>query len=183
MGEAIKHCIANLTNFQGRDSRGTFWWWVLAIVIVTFGLSFVSSMVFTVSSMSGAFQSIGSGADQAAIEAEMMQSMAGSLEIQTYIGAAISFIGLLLVIPAFVRRLNDAGLPALIAVIPVIALLVGTYFSLSFIGEMADVMATGDLEAINEMTATTSLWGAISWIGYLVVIVCGLIPGKYGSAD
>lgn len=183
MGDAIKHCFANLSNFDGRDTRSTFWWWVLAIVIFNFGLSMISGLVFTMSSMTGAFQSISAGAEQEQIHAEMMQAMAGSLSIQTWIGVAISILSLLLLLAAFVRRLNDAGLPRLIAAIPVIATLVGSYFSITIVGELAEVMASGDLEAINEMSASASLWSGVSWIGYLVVIVCGLIPGKYGSAD
>ncbi|MEL7197142.1 MAG: DUF805 domain-containing protein [Pseudomonadota bacterium] len=183
MGDAIKHCLANLTNFQGRDSRGTFWWWILAVVIVNFGFSMISGLIFTVSSMSGAMQSIGAGGDQEQIQAEMMQAMAGSLGIQTWIGVAISILGLLLIIATFVRRLNDANLPGFIAVIPILTTLAGAYFSVSFVGEMSEVMASGDLEAINALSSTSGLWGSLSWVGYLVVIVCGLIPGKDGPAD
>jgi len=64
MGEAIKHGFANLTNFAGRDSRTLFWWWVLLIVVITFGLSFISGIVFTAGAMGTAFQGATSGVDQ-----------------------------------------------------------------------------------------------------------------------
>ncbi len=183
MGDAIKHCLANLTNFQGRDSRSTFWWWVLVVVILNFGISMISGLVFTVSSMSGAMQSMGSGADPEQMQVEIMQAMAGSLGIQTWIGVAISILGLLLIIAAFVRRLNDANLPSLIAIIPIVTTLAGAYFSVNFVDELSEVMASGNLEAVEELSTTSGLWGSLSWLGYLVVIVCGLIPGKEGSAD
>ena len=34
MGRSIKHNLANLMNFSGRDSRPTFWWWFLFLAII-----------------------------------------------------------------------------------------------------------------------------------------------------
>ena len=47
MGDAIKNGFGNLTNFSGRDSRSLFWWWILFVVIITFGISIISGVVFT----------------------------------------------------------------------------------------------------------------------------------------
>ncbi|GAB5347558.1 DUF805 domain-containing protein [Alteriqipengyuania sp. 357] len=177
MGNAIRHGFANLTNFSGRDSRTLFWWWVLLIVVITFAISFISGIVFAAGSMGTAFQAASGEVDQAQIQAEMMRSMAGSLGTQAWIGVAISLIGLVLLIASFVRRLRDAGLPVLIAVIPVITTLIAAYASVAGVQEMQALMMSGDQQAMNEAAADPGL-GMVAYIGYLVVIVCGLIPTR-----
>lgn len=178
MGDAIKHCMANLANFDGRDSRATFWWWVLCVVVVTVLLSMVSGLVFAASSMGDAFQSAAAGVDEAQIEAEMMQGMAGSLGTQAWIGAGISLLGIALLIASFVRRLRDAGLPVLIAAIPVATVLYSSWNSVSVASQAADIMASGDVQAVNEFALATAGAGMVGWIGYIVVIVGGLLPTK-----
>ncbi|MAS84463.1 MAG: DUF805 domain-containing protein [Erythrobacteraceae bacterium] len=178
MGEAIKHGFANLTNFSGRDSRSLFWWWVLLIVVVTFALSFISGIVFMAGSMGGAFQAGAAGVDQQQIQAEMMRNMAGSLETQAWIGVAISVLGLFLLIASFVRRLRDAGLPVLIAIIPVITTTIAAYASVSAVDEIRELMMSDNAQALNEAATSGSGLGLVAYIGYLVVIICGLIPTR-----
>ncbi|MBD60050.1 MAG: DUF805 domain-containing protein [Citromicrobium sp.] len=178
MGEAIKNGFANLTNFSGRDSRSLFWWWVLFIVAFTFVLSLISGIVFTAGSMGSAFQSASSGVDQAQVEAEVMRNMAGSLGTQAWIGVAISLIGLFLLIASFVRRLRDAGLPVLIAVIPVLTTLFAAYVSVAAVDGMREAMLSGDSQTVNETAMSQSGLGLVAYVGYLVVIVCGLIPSR-----
>lgn len=178
MGEAIKHEFANLTNFSGRDSRSLFWWWVLVIVIITVGLSIISGVVFAAGSMGSAFQAGVAGVDQAQIEAEMMRSMADSLGTQAWIGAAISLIGLALLIASFVRRLRDAGLPTLIAIVPVLTTLFACYVNVTSVDEMRVAMIQASTQTMDETVVASSGLGLVAYIGYLVVIVCGLIPSK-----
>jgi len=178
MGDAIKHGIANLTNFDGRDSRATFWWWVLCIVVVTVLLSMISGLVFAASSMGTAFQSAASGVDEAQIEAEMMQAMSGSLGTQAWISVGISLLGLALLIASFVRRLRDAGLPVLIAVVPVVTVLYSAWTNITVSGKAAEIMASGDVQAVNDFAMESAGAGMIGWIGYIAVIVVGLLPTK-----
>lgn len=178
MGAALKNGFANLTNFSGRDSRSLFWWWVLFIVIVTVGLGFVSGIVFTAGAMGGAFQSAAGGIDEAQIEADMMRSMAGTLGTQAWVGVAISLLGLGLLIASFVRRLRDAGLPVIIAIIPVITTLIAAYANISVVDEMREVMMTGNAQAVEEATAANLGLGLVGYLGHLVVIICGLIPTR-----
>lgn len=180
MGDAIKHGLANLANFAGKDDRPTFWWWVLFVVIVTFGINIIASIGFIASSVGGAISAVSQGADEAQVEIEMMQSMADGLVTQTWIGIVISFVGMVLVIAGFARRLRDAGLPAFLAIIPLLTLVISSYFSVQLIGEMSELMAAGDINAIEEMTASSATTGLIGWLGYLVVIVGGLLPSKSG---
>ena len=178
MGAAIRHGFANLTNFSGRDSRSLFWWWVLFVVLITFGLSMVSGIVFTAGSMGSAFQSAADGVDQAQVEAEMMRNMAGNLGTQTWIGVAVSLLGLALLIASFVRRLRDAGLPPIIAIVPVATTLFSAYVSVSAVGELSELMASGNVTAMEEAAQGTASLGLVAYVGYLVILVCGLIPSK-----
>ena len=178
MIEAVKHCIANLANFNGQDDRPTFWWWVLAVFVVTFGISMIVSLTFVVGSMGDAFSAASSGASQGEIEAEMMQSMSGGLKTQTYVGMGVSLLGLALVLAAFGRRLRDAGLPVLLVVIPVITTLISSYQSIQLVDQMTEIMAAGDVAAMNEFSMNSASSGLIGWLGYLVVIVGGVWPSK-----
>jgi len=178
MGDAIKHCAANLMNFDGRDARSTFWWWILVVVVVTFLISLIAGIVFAASAMSGVLQSAASGVDQSQVEIEMMQSMASGMETQFFLGAAVSVLGLALIIATFVRRLRDAGLPVLIAIIPVVTTIWGLYAGYSQLGGIADLMAAGGIAGIEEHAASAAGSSLISYVGYLVVIVVGVIPTK-----
>tara|TARA_B100000749_G_C18398943_1_gene453816 strand:+ start:189 stop:725 length:537 start_codon:yes stop_codon:yes gene_type:complete len=175
MGEAIRHGFTNLTNFSGRDSRSLFWWWVLLIAVVVFGLSMISGIVFLVGSMGSAMQAGATGIEQEQIQADMMRNMAGSVETQAWIGVAISLIGLFLLIASFVRRLRDAGLPVLIAIIPVLTTLVASCANLAGVDALRAAMTSGDAQLVSE---SSSGLGLVAYVGYLVVIVCGLIPSR-----
>lgn len=178
MGDAIKHGFANLTNFVGQDDRPTFWWWVLFVFLVTFGISFLSSMVFTASSMFEAIMSAMDGADEAQVETEMLQGLAGGMTTQAWISAGISVLGLCLILAAFARRLRDAKLPVLIVIVPVVTILYGAYVSIDLSTEIAELMATGDAKAIEEATYSSAGRGLIAYIGYLAVIIGGLVPTR-----
>ena len=178
MGDAIKHCMANLTNFDGKDGRATFWWWVLMVVLVTFGISMIASIGFVGSSVFGAISAAGAGADEAEVQRQMMQSMADGMATQVWVGLAVSLLGLALIVAAFARRLRDAGLPAFLVLIPVATTLFSAYQSFSLIDDMQAIMATGDMVAMNDFSMNNAASGIFGWIGYLVVIVGGLLPSK-----
>jgi len=150
---------------------------VLLIVVITFALSFISGIVFAAGAMGGAFQAGADGVDEAQIQADMMHNMAGSLGTQAWIGVGISIIGLALLIASFVRRLRDAGLPVLIAVIPVITTIIACYASLAGVDDVRAAMMSDDAQALQDAAAAPGL-GMVAYIGYLVVIVCGLIPSR-----
>ena len=108
----------------------------------------------------------------------MMRNMAGSLGTQAWIGVAISLIGLALLIASFVRRLRDAGLPVLIAIIPVLTTLISSYASLSAVDDLRAAMLSENMQTMNEAATASSGLGLAAYIGYLVVIVCGVFPSR-----
>ncbi|MEP0391484.1 MAG: hypothetical protein ABJ205_01325 [Erythrobacter sp.] len=94
MGDAIKHGFANLLNIQGKDDRPTFWWWVLFVILVSFGISTFASFGFVASSVGDAMTLASNGVDESQVEIAMMQSMADGLNTQTWISTGVSFVGL-----------------------------------------------------------------------------------------
>ncbi|HCY64913.1 MAG TPA: DUF805 domain-containing protein [Oxalobacteraceae bacterium] len=46
--ESIKTCLSKYADFNGRASRPEYWWFVLFIVVVGFGLSLISDMLSSV---------------------------------------------------------------------------------------------------------------------------------------
>lgn len=178
MMEAIRYCLGNLGNFDGRDARPTFWYYVLFLIVINVILGIIIGVVYTAGSMGGAFEAAAGGASEAEVQAQMLQDMSGSLSTQMWIGAAISLTTLVLFIAAFVRRLRDAALPVAIAAIPVATTLFTTYSSFSALGAMETAMASGDPMAINEAAMASAGMGLVGWVGYLVVIICGAIPTR-----
>lgn len=46
IGEAVTLFFRNYFNFQGRSSRGAYWWWVLVSFIVSLVLTFIDTQFF-----------------------------------------------------------------------------------------------------------------------------------------
>ena len=43
--EAFQRGIQNYTNFEGRDNRPQFWWWVLAVFVINIVTSIIDRIV------------------------------------------------------------------------------------------------------------------------------------------
>ena len=50
--ESVKTCILKYADFSGRATRAEYWWWVLATVIVSFGIGAVDGFI---NSFTGAY--------------------------------------------------------------------------------------------------------------------------------
>ena len=50
-GDAISLFFKNFTNFQGRSSRGAYWWWVLASIVGGYALGFIVGLIAASSGM------------------------------------------------------------------------------------------------------------------------------------
>jgi uncharacterized membrane protein YhaH (DUF805 family) len=105
-GEALPLFFKNFANFQGRSSRGAYWWLVLINILIGLGLGLIDGLVFTDIVLStGGFGILG-----------------GLYSLATIIpGIALSF-----------RRLHDVDKTAwwlLIAFIPIIGAIVLLIFT------------------------------------------------------
>ena len=105
-GEALPLFFKNYANFQGRSSRGAYWWLILINILIGFGLGVIDGLVFTDMVLStGGFGILG-----------------GVYSLATLIpGLALSF-----------RRLHDVDKTAwwlLLALIPLIGAIVLIIFT------------------------------------------------------
>ena len=105
-GEAISLFFSNYANFSGRSSRGAYWWWYLASILLSVGIQIVSMII--------GYENSG------LLTAWSLLSMV---------------VMLALVIPGFavaVRRLHDvdkSGWWLLIGIIPLVGAIVLIYLS------------------------------------------------------
>lgn len=178
MIEAIRHGLANVANFSGRDSRPVFWYYVLFLVAVNVVAGLVIGIVFTAGSVGGALDAATGGASEAEVQAQVLQQVGSSLATQTWLGAGLSLVTLVLFVAAFVRRLRDAALPTALAAVPVATSLFTIYFNVTSVEAIQAAMLTGDPEVINQAAMSAAGYGMVGWVGYLVVIVCGVIPTR-----
>lgn len=117
---AIKHALANLANPHGRDSRRTFGYWVLALVVVRFAAGLALSAPLTLRIMASAAQAARSGAvrDPAAIQALTLQIVTAELPRMVWGGVAIGAATMALLAMSVVRRLHDSNLSGWLVLLP-----------------------------------------------------------------
>ena len=125
MLDAIKHGLGGLLNFEGRDARQAFWYYVLIVYILATAISMVVVLPISLQSMmAGVRQGIEAsrGQDpavaQAAVQASMMASMGKMVPAMMWVGVASGVIMLAGLGAAIVRRLHDSDLSGKWALIP-----------------------------------------------------------------
>ena len=181
---AIRHNLGNLTNFSGRDGRSTFWFYVLFIVIV----QFVAGLLISLPMMGGvardAFDAVRQGASEAELQKQMFATMSGTMRTTMILSMAVVLICALGLVAAFVRRLHDSNRSGWIAAIPFLLVLAAQSISMANMDAVFEAMASMDasnpaaaLEAQQPLLAAS----ALSWIGYLIVIVFGVWPSSDGD--
>lgn len=192
MLKAIKHGLTNLINGQGRDARQAFWFYILFVFLINFGIGMTVSIPMTMQAMMiGMQQGMAHPGDpvaaQAAVQAAMAQNMAAFMPALMWTSLASGLILLLATPAAVVRRLHDSGLSGWWVLIPVlcqVANLAGLPSQMAKMQEMmAAQLAYGSLGGLQHIG-----WGAVAgWGGILVVILLGVRkstdgPNRYGEA-
>lgn len=191
MIESVKYNLSNLTNFEGRDARQTFWFYVLFLIILQFVASLIVSIPMMVGMFQGAFEAARSGADPQQLNAAMFEQLEGSLKTQIWISVILGVLSVLLFVAAFVRRLHDSGKPgwlALLAIGPYLAALAINVSSFDKImASTREAMTATDPNQAMAMQSELYAYSILPWIGYLVVIAFGVMKSdeganKYGEA-
>ena len=106
---AIKYGLTHLLDFNGRDARQTFWYYVLFVYIVGQAIS-MSAMIGPMMRMMRNMFDVAAQHDPQRILAEQqafIQQLTGPI---IYLGAAVTLFNLLVLAAAFVRRLHDSDL-------------------------------------------------------------------------
>jgi uncharacterized membrane protein YhaH (DUF805 family) len=104
MTEAVRTCLSKYATFSGRAGRPEFWWWVLAVILVSLVGNLLDAMLF------------GTGAEGQSV------------------GILSGLLGLALILPQLAvaaRRLHDTDRTAwwlLIGLVPIVGFLVLLFF-------------------------------------------------------
>jgi uncharacterized membrane protein YhaH (DUF805 family) len=196
MWGAIKHGLGNLANFNGRDARQTFWFWVLAVVLLRFAVNMALTLPITMRMMSR-FVAVGiqdgSGdpvAMQAKMHSMMVEMMATELPRMVWIGIAVGAISMLLLAASLVRRLHDSDLSGWLVLVPGLMGAAGLAMApaqietaLKLIKEMKPGVPP-NMSAMMQASLGQSL---LTWVPIALVIWFGVRkstvgPNRYGDA-
>lgn len=187
-----KYCLANLANFNGRDSRATFWWYMLAIIILQVVLGALLAGPMMAGMMGSLAESAQQGISPEAAQAQALGTMFSSMQDWLIYGTVLAVISVILFAAAFVRRLHDSNKPGWIVLIPIATTAISQVMGYQFINDalpaMQAAMEAGDFAAMAQLQQDMQGYSAISYIGYLVAIVFGVMnstpgPNRYGDAS
>jgi uncharacterized membrane protein YhaH (DUF805 family) len=195
---AIKHGLKNLLNFQGRDARQAFWYFVLFVYIAVTAIT----IVVIVPTMIRMFAEIGKAvvaasqvtdqvAAQAQVQAAMMSELAGMMSNMMIVASITNLLMMAALASSFVRRLHDSDLSGLWAILPAAVQLANVILAPRLMRQMMEnlsQMQMGDPAA--PMRAMQGSMGAASvtgWIAIIAVIVLGVRkstpgPNRFGEA-
>jgi uncharacterized membrane protein YhaH (DUF805 family) len=193
---AIKHGLTNLLNFQGRDARQAFWFFVLFLYLVTMGLGMTISIPMSMeAAMTGIQQGIAQAgnpdraasnvAAQTAIAASMTRYMPLLLGV-TFVSAVILLVGLA---ASLVRRLHDAGISGYWALLPLGLQAINvamTPFQLDKIENMLTAQFTDPLAGLKVYDGAVGIGAAAGWAAMIAVVILGtrkstLGPNRFGE--
>ncbi|MEJ2458813.1 MAG: DUF805 domain-containing protein [Novosphingobium sp.] len=188
MIEAIRYNLSNLTNFSGRDSRSTFWFYVLFLALIQIGVTVGLSIVLGGTAVVDAVQSARAGADQAAMQQHIIAKMAGMMRMTMWLSVVLSFLMTLLLAASFTRRLHDSNKSAWIAALALALQFLSIVLTIGIIGEMVTFIGSMKLDDPAAMQAAAQaqrskygLQGLLGWVPLLMVIVFGVWPSSDGD--
>lgn len=188
MIDAIRYNLANLTNFAGRDSRSTFWFYVLFLFLVQMAFSFAMSILFVGGMVADTVHAARTGTEGVAIERHVFVRMAGVMRITMWTSVVTSLAMTGLLVAAFTRRLHDSDKPGWIAAITAAAQLIAILLTISMIDPMVAFIQTMKPEnpaamqaAMQAQQAKFALNGALGWVPLLLVVVFGVWPSTDGD--
>ncbi|WP_299192603.1 DUF805 domain-containing protein [uncultured Erythrobacter sp.] len=192
MIKSIRHNLGNLTNFNGRDARQTFWFWVLVVVIVQYAVSMLASVPMIISMSSGMISAITQNPESVDATAQAIDSVLDDMlvwvKFQIIVGSIIGVISIGMLAASFVRRLHDGGFTGWIAVVPIAAYLFSLAYNIVVIDQVEEMMrasmASGaDGSAVADpfaMQAEMGVMGLVGWLAPLIGIIFGVWPSEEG---
>ena len=187
---AIRHGLASLANFSGRDARQAFWYYVLFLVIINMVAGLLMSIPMMVGAFQTAFEAAQSGMPEDEVAAMMTAQMSGTMESTIWASLVLNLVLMVLLAASFVRRLHDSDRSGWWAALAAAAQLAAAAFSISQIGRMQELMATSmnpqDMAAYAESQSQIMSYGLVGWIGPIIVIVFGAMkstpgPNRFGE--
>jgi len=193
MMNAIKHGLGNLANFQGRDARQAFWYYVLFLYLVTTILSMVVSIPMVVGTIVSSVNegiaqaqagNIDDAAVEAAIQAKVGQNIADFMPQVVMVGLVSALVLLIGLAASLVRRIHDSDLAGTWALLPLGLQAINVALIPSQLGKLQEAMLQlqlGDpLVGMRMMEGSVGVGALSGWGAMLAVIILGVRPSTPG---
>jgi uncharacterized membrane protein YhaH (DUF805 family) len=184
---AIKYGLGNLFNFNGRDARQTFWYYVLFVYIVVTAITMLAMIPMMIGMFSAIFEAAKTGAPEASVNAMMpalMGDMIGSI-LWLSIGTGVAMV--ILLAASLVRRLHDSGMSGWWALGPGVIQVIGLAMLPRQLALMQDMFKDMDPAKLNNPATMMQMQGngLIGWVAIGLVIWFGVRkstpgPNPYG---
>ena len=187
---SVKYNLANRGNFNGRDARSTFWWYMLFLVLIQFVLGLITQIPMYAEMFGSAIEAAQNGVDPADMNAAMAANIGDTMRTATYLGTGVTVLASALFVASFVRRLHDSGKPgwiAILALAPVLYTAITNALNIDELIEMTQSMMTqSDPNVAMGDQSRLYFSSILGWVGYLVTIIFGVLesddgPNKYGE--
>lgn len=167
MLDSIKHGLRNLANFNGRDARQTFWYYVLFVYILTTLFSMMAMIPALVAMFGNIVDTAKAGGSPDAAEQVVAASMSELFGSVGYISMAVGVAFILALAASLVRRLHDSDMSGWWAVLPGALQAYGIVQMPAQLAAMGAVM--GDPAALNDPTAMYRAQGSAGLLGWLAI--------------
>ena len=188
MFETIRYNLSNLTNFSGRDSRSTFWFYVLFLVIAHMVISFGLSLVAGGAMVVDAFHTAHTGASGMIVQQHLLGGIGGLVRSSMWGSVLLSLVMTVLLAASFTRRLHDSDKPGWVAAATIAMQLLSVVLAIGMINEMGSLFASMKLDdpaatqaVMRAQQAKFVFRGALGWLPTLSVVVFGIWPSSDGD--
>ena len=184
MVKSVKYALRNLLTFSGRDNRPTFWWYFLAVYLLTVAISMVVAVPMTIGMIADGVSAAQATGGSEAAEAAMQDSMARFMRTTIWLSVITSLLMMLLIATSFVRRLHDAGLTGWIALVPAA---INVVMMARMPGQVDTMLAAMKAGAKSPLTASfgtvpgSELQMLLGWLPTLMVVGLALLPSSDGA--
>jgi len=179
---AIKHNLANLFNFTGRDARQTFWYYVLFVYIVTTVVSMLAMIPAMVEMFTNIIDVAKAGGSPELAQQTMANSMSGLFSSVGWVSIVVGGLFIILLAASLVRRLHDSDMPGLWALAPGALQVMGMAMMPAQLAAITAAMA--DPAAMSDPTAlyrAQGVAGLIGWVAIGLVIWFGVRKSSAGA--
>lgn len=187
---AIRYNLANLMNFNGRDARQTFWYYVLAIVLLRFLAGLAISIPLMVNTFGSAMHAARSGVEPEVFQRQISDQTIAMMEQMQWLSIGIGVISGGLLLAALVRRLHDSDHAGWWAAIPASLYAYSLWRIPAQIHQATELlthMNTGNPPNPIAMMQDQVGNVAIGWLPLIIVIVIGVLkstpgPNRFGDS-
>jgi len=188
---ALKYALSNLLNFEGRDARQTFWYYVLLLYIATMVVTFLVAIPAYARMIAGMMKTVSLNPDDpTAINGVMASSMSELMVSMLWLSFGSAIVTALLLAASLVRRLHDSDLSGWWALLPAVCQVGALALLPHQIGQMTTMMegmySSDPAVAMGSFQNQFQLFSLIGWIPWIALIVFGVRkstpgPNRYGE--